>query len=115
MPSRGHKKHCGATNSKYLFKVNADATKLDDKTADLFHHYTAQLLFLSKLARPDLQTAISFLCTRIMEPDIDDYKKLASVMKYIQMYLNLPLILGSDGKGNIYWSVDAAFTVHNDM
>ena len=38
-----------------------------------------------------------------------------SVMKYLQMYPHLPLILGSDGKGNIYWSVDAAFAVHNDM
>jgi len=28
------------------------------------------------------------------------------------MYPNLPLIIGSDGKGNIYWSVDAAFAVH---
>ena len=98
-----------------MFKVNSDATKLDDKTADLFHHYTAQLLFLSKQARPDLQTAIGFLCTRIMAPDVDDYKKLASVMKYLQMYPHLPLILGSDGKGKIYWSVDAAFAVHNDM
>ena len=87
---------------KYLFTVNEDAIKLDTKTADLFHHYTAQPLFLSKRARPDLQTAIAFLCTRIMAPDIDDYKKLANVMKYLQTYPHRPLILGSDGEGNIY-------------
>ena len=68
---------------KHMFTVNADATKLDDEIADLFHHYTAQLLFLSKRARPDLQTAIAFLCTWIMVPNVDDYKKLANVMKYL--------------------------------
>ena len=51
-----------------------------------------------------------------MTLDVDDYKKLAFVMKYLQIYPHLPLILGSDGIGNIYWwSVDAAFTVHNDI
>ena len=81
-----------------MFAVNKDAIKLGDKTAYLFHHYTAQLLFLSKRATPDLQTAISFLCTQIMAPDIDNYKKLANVMKYLQTYPHLPLILGSDGE-----------------
>jgi len=27
----------------------------------------------------------------------------------------LPLIIGGDQSGNIYWYVDAAFAVHNDM
>ena len=99
----------------HLFKINEDCEKTDAATADLFHHYTAQLLFLSKRARPDLQTAVAFLTTRVREPDNDDYKKLSRVMKYLQQYPHLPLILGSDGKGNIYWSVDAAFAVHNDM
>ena len=99
----------------YLFKANPKATKLDEETVDLFHHFVAQLLFLAKRARPDLQTAVAFLCTRVQSPDEDDYKKLACVMKYLQQYPHLPLILGSDGKGNIYWSVDAAFAVHNNM
>ena len=100
---------------QHLFKVNDECAKLDVATSELFHHYTAQLLFLAKRARPDLQTAVAFLCTRVTFPDTDDYKKLACVMKYLQQFPHLPLILGSDGKGNIYWSVDAAFAVHNDM
>uniref|UniRef100_A0A7S4ALR7 Uncharacterized protein n=1 Tax=Pseudo-nitzschia australis TaxID=44445 RepID=A0A7S4ALR7_9STRA len=61
----------------HLFKVDETNTdKLDTETADLFHHYTAQLLFLSKGAGPNIQTAVAFLCTRVREPDIDDYKKL---------------------------------------
>ena len=101
---------------KHMFTANEKATKLDEKTsADLFHHYITQLLFISKWARPDLQTAIAFMCTQIMAPDVDDYNKLACVMNHLQLYPRLPLILESDGKMNIYWSVDAAFAVHNGM
>jgi len=41
----------------------------------LFHHLVAKLLYLSKCMRHDIQTAVAFLCTRVREPDTDDYKK----------------------------------------
>ena len=52
----------------------------------------------------------------MQEPDIDDYyKKLAYMMKYFQHYPHLPLIIGgSDGKRNIYLSVDTSLAVCND-
>ena len=98
-----------------LFKVNNNAEKLSKDKADQFHRSVAQLLFLSKRARPDLQTAVAFLCTRVKEPDVDDAKKLARVMRHLRKTVFLPLSLGWDGTGNIYWSVDASFAVHNDM
>jgi hypothetical protein len=60
----------------YLFQVNPEASKLDANNKEMFHRIVAKLLFLSKWARPDLQTAMAFLCTRVREPDEDDYKKL---------------------------------------
>jgi hypothetical protein len=61
----------------HLFEVNnTNPSRLDEKTAMFFHHNVAKLLFLCKRARPDIQTAVSFLCTRVKQPDIDDYKKL---------------------------------------
>jgi hypothetical protein len=65
---------------KHLFDVNDKTTKLDVKTAELYHHNTAKLLFLCKRARPDIQTAVTFLCTRVKSPDEDDYKKLTRTM-----------------------------------
>ena len=56
----------------HLFKTRSDADPLDAETADLFHRVTAQLLFLCKCGRPDIQTAVSFLCTRVTKPDTDD-------------------------------------------
>jgi len=57
---------------KHLFTINKDAEILE---AEMFYHNVAKLLFLCKHARPDIQTAIAFLSTRVKEPDRDDSKK----------------------------------------
>jgi hypothetical protein len=80
----------------HLFKVNEeDDMKLETVKRALVHRNTAKLLFLSQRARPDVQTATSFLCTRVKEVDTDDYKKLARVMQYLRATKYLPLILKS--------------------
>ena len=68
-----------------------------------------------KRARPDIQIAVSFLCTRFRGPDTDDYKKLMMVMSYIQGTIGLPLILSINNSVNIKWYVDAEFVVHKDV
>jgi hypothetical protein len=100
----------------HLFQVNEDEDiKLEEVKRMIVHRNTAKLLFLSQRARPDVQTATSFLCTRVKEADTDDYKKLARVMQYLRATKYLPLILGADGSGNIYWYQDGAHAVHRDM
>ena len=59
--------------SDHLFIVNPDGVKLDKKRADLFHRYVAKILFISKRGRPDIQTAVDFLTTRVQLPDEDDW------------------------------------------
>jgi hypothetical protein len=88
---------------------------LDKAQADMFHHNVAKLLFLCKRARPDIQTAVAFLCTRVKGPDTDDYKKLARVIKYLRGTANMPLILEAENKNVMKWWVDASFAVHPDM
>jgi hypothetical protein len=99
----------------HLYDVNPDAEKLEQKKAELFHTLTAKLLFLSKRARPDLQQAVGFLTTRVKQPDVDDWKKLNRVMKYLRGTKDLKLTLEADNTHVIKWWVDAAFAVHGDM
>jgi hypothetical protein len=102
--------------ANHLFRVDdKNAAPLDKDTADLFVHLTMQLLFLSQRARPDIRTAISFLCGRIQHPNNHDYKKLARVMKYLQSTIDLPLVLSADGTGVPRWHIDASYAVHADM
>ena len=88
---------------------------LHDKAAVDFHNIAARLLFLCKLARPYLQTAVVFLCTRVQNPDTDDYKKLSRTLKYLRTIAGFPLILGIAGTNTVSWWVDGAFAIHNDM
>ena len=104
-----------ATSVHHLFYIAEYATKLSQADADLFHHFVAQLLYLSKRVRPDIQIAVSLLFTRAIGPDTDDYKKLTRVIKYIKGTIGLPPILSIDKSVNIKWYVDAFFAVHKDM
>ena len=72
----------------------------------IVHCGTAQLLFLGKRARPDIQTVVAFLCTRVKVADNNDYKKFVRVMAYLYITLYMPLILGTDDSGNIQWYKD---------
>jgi len=102
--------------SSHLFEVNSvDPAVLNEETATLFHHNVAKLLFLCKRARPDIQTAVAFLCTRVQSPDADDYKKLSRVMRYLRGTVNMPLTLEADNTYVMKWWVDASFAVHADM
>ena len=101
--------------AEHLFKTRDNAAKLDKQAADLFHHITAQLLFVCKRGRPDIQTAVAFLCTRVREPDEDDYKKLCRLIKYIRRTKFLKLTMEAAYLDQNHWFIDGAFAVHNDM
>ena len=38
----------------HLFAISEDATKLSQSDADFFHHFVAQLIYLSKWAHPEI-------------------------------------------------------------
>ena len=100
----------------HIFQVNEDdPISLDEKASVEFHHIVARLLFICKRTRPHLQTAVAFLCTRVQNPDTDDYKKLSRTLKYLRTSAGLPLILGMDGTNTVSWWVYGAFAIHNYM
>ena len=67
-----------------MFTVNKEnPVKLSDKDRVLVHSSNARFLFLGKRARPDVQTPVAFLCTRVKVYDEDDYNKLEQVMEYM--------------------------------
>jgi hypothetical protein len=101
--------------SDNLFNIDEDSLPLNEKESDFFHRTTARLLFAAKRARPDLQVAVAYLCTRVKSPSQSDYRKLTRVIKYLRLTISVPLIPGWDGTGQLRWSVDASFAVHKDM
>jgi hypothetical protein len=62
--------------ANHLFNTDENSPKVNEGRAQFFHKCVAKTLFMCKRARPDLQTAVAFLCKRVKECQEDDYKKL---------------------------------------
>ena len=98
--------------SATLFTVDESMESLDQEKARLFHHFTAKLLYLSKRARPDISTAVAFLTTRVLSPDVEDWKKLSRCISYLKSTKELHLKLEADNLAIPKWWVDASYAVH---
>ena len=98
-----------------LFKINEDCEKLKTGKAIEFHNLIAKMLYATKCAHPNMCTSIAFLMTCVHGPDLDDWKKLVHLMKYIRGTCKMPLILSANGSGILKWWVDASFAVHPNM
>ena len=99
----------------HLFDVRDDAVKLDAERAEEFHTVVAKALFVCKRSRCDIQPTVTFLCTRVKEPDQDDWGKLLRMLRYLKSTEDLCLTLEIDNTGLVRWWADAAFAVHKDM
>ena len=63
---------CPATNNSFKVRKDKDKELLSENIAKQFYRTTAQLLFLCKRARPDVETLVSFLTIMAKQPDKDD-------------------------------------------
>ena len=92
-----------------------NSEKLDQDRAEEFHTVVAKGLFVCKRARPDIQTAIAVLCTRVKAPNQSDWTKLKRLLKFLNGTRDDVLTLSTDSLRVIKWYVDAAFAVHPDF
>ena len=95
--------------------VDEESVKLAEAQKAAFHNVVAKALYVAKRARPDIAVAISFLTTRVRNPDIQDWAKLRHLIEYLRSTIEMPLILGATSGGVLHWYVDAAFAVHPNM
>ena len=88
--------------------------ELNKEDHDKFHTMVAKLLYLAKRVRPDILTAITFLCTRVRHSTKEDMKKLNRVMGYLSTTKEKGLILACRGEMRVAQHIDAAFGCHFD-
>ena len=98
-----------------LFTIDETSLPLDKSDSEYFHSLVAKLLYGSKRTRPDLLTAISFLCTRVRSPTVQDMSKLHRVIKYLRYTKDLLLTIDMTNELLIMAFIDASFGVHHDM
>ena len=98
-----------------LFEVDETAAKLGTIKAEKFHSITAKLLYLEKRARPDLETVVSFLCTRVTKCNVQDWKKLRRAVAFLKCTKDDTRKIGAKNLKDLFTFVDAAYAVHPNM
>lgn len=99
-----------------LFKVSEQQQALSSEKKKFFHSTVAKLLYLAKRARPDVLMATSFLCTRVQQPTLEDWRKLKKVIAYLKTTrgMGVDLGVGSGGIKSVHAYIDSSFAVHPD-
>ena len=98
-----------------LHVIREDAEQLDERRSEIFHSVTMKLMYIGKRARPDIETAVGFLSTRVSKSDVDDWNKLKRVLQYLYGTIDMPRYVGADNFVDLHTWVDAAYAVHPDM
>ena len=101
--------------SEKLFEHMEDSTQLSKDDADHFYSVVQKLLYICKRARPDVEPAVSYLCTRVSEPHKDDDDKLTHVLGFLEKTLKDKRKIGTTSLQNLVTWADASYAPHEDM
>jgi hypothetical protein len=72
-------------------------------------------MFLCKCGYHDIQPAITFMATRVTEPNEGDWEKLAKMMNYLKATKDDVPSMSANDTSTIKWHVDATFNIHKDI
>jgi hypothetical protein len=95
-----------------LFVVDNDSPPLSAASAEAFHSIVAKVLYLATKVRPDLTTAVSFLCSRVQKSTNEDWKKLKRVISYLATTVNHGILYSRGQPAELSAYVDAGHGTH---
>jgi len=75
----------------------------------------AKLLWVMKRGRPDIETTIAFLCTRVKGPTCQDWCKLRRLIHFLHDTIDDIRTIRADNLMTLFTWVDAAYDVHDNM
>ena len=101
--------------TKSLFKTKSDSTQLTKSKSKILNTYIMKLMFLAKRGRPEVLPGISYLSSRVSEPNEVDWNKLKNLLNFLKKTKEEKLNLEVDDTLTINWYIYAAFGVNDDM
>lgn len=96
-----------------LFKVGSEPPLADAEKSE-FHTATAKLLYLAMRVRPEILSAVAFLCTRVAAPTKADQRKLERVLEYLHETGTDGITISGDCIDQLRAMIDASFALHGD-
>lgn len=104
-----------ATNDLFQPSVGEEASvALCDREREEFHSLVAKLLYVAKRTRPDILTSVSYLTTRVKEPNVGDQKKLERLMRYLKGTISKKITIKPDDLTEVQCYIDASHGAHCD-
>ena len=70
---------------KGLHNIDKNYTRLENKVADILHFIAANIFWVAKKGRPDIEPTISFLCTRVTNITKEDKEKLRRLLQNLKI------------------------------
>ena len=101
--------------SIHLFIFNKRAHRIDEEKDFFSHSVVANLLYIMKRGRPDLETAMSFLRRRLSNSDVDGQEKPKRVLSWLKVNIDDKRIIVAENPTDIYMWIYAAYVVHGNM
>ena len=101
--------------NKKIFTSDDDALQLNNDKSELFYSIVGKFLFICQRARTDLEQTVAYLCTRVANSTIEDWKKLRRLEIFLKVTVNDKRIIGAISLDNMHTWIDAACDVCNDM
>lgn len=98
-------------------QTNEDMTNNNINTPCKDHTFLSQIMkvsFLAQRSRPDLLLPLSFLTTRVANPNQSDYQKLHRLLQYINGTQSLGITLSPKEIKLVAW-IDASYACHDDL
>ena len=69
-------------------------------------------MMMIKRARPDIETLISFLSTRVSKSTVDDWNKLKRGLTFVKNTIDEARIIGAQSLTDLYTWIDTDYAVH---
>ena len=99
----------------HLWEINDNAEKLDTEKSKIFHSVVANLLYVMKRTRPDVEPEVPYFTTRLSNSSVDDLKKMRRCTASLKKYKEDKQIIGCLNLKEFFTWVDVSFDVHPNM
>ena len=98
-----------------LWDVNDEVELLDYVEAYLFQLLKSKLLYITKRTRQDIEPALVFLITGVVNINVDGWKKLRRYISYLNQMVENVRIIGGFNLTYFFTWFDAPYDVHPTM
>ena len=102
--------------NKNLFTTyDGESPGLNEEKSEVFHSVVAKLLFIMKRGKPDIETTISYLMTRVSKSNEKDWEKLKRCLGFLKRTFDDLRHIGADSLRDLHVWVDASHAIHANM